>query len=447
MASIVGYFTNCCRAPKAIKEQNFEQAIAANNVDRLRAIIQDESFNPNAALENGARPLHLAVHKPALEEIVISLLDKSANPLLEDNGGLTAVDHAMLIKGQKYALTLLATAVPLSEEDIEAVNHQKEDIGPLIQNAKSALATAYNLVRDAAPMAINLTQKGTFSKQDRWGLLPLHHTIKDHAAAPTEEIKIEKEAAIRKLFGSTDHKKITAKTKSDLTVAHFAAKLKDTVAVDEVVKHAKKSELLQSKTLTGLTPLHVALLNEDFATAKKFIHAEPETLKIADDQGLTPAQILLYNVLTHAENAQNNTGPIQNKELVLLALQVLIPLLQIGYESYFDAPNFPCTTPMARFIPTFLASLLYTAEYGQSNPPQIAAINGGIEAALAPQGIVGSFLKGRRVSSVAANALVPLQKSWHYSSYEPLSALKNGIVHLGTTVLSAGNTAYNWWYQ
>ncbi len=466
MTGLVQLFSCCYGANNKKEPQNFESALRAQNVDSLRKIIEDNSFNPNVPLQNGALPLHLAVHAHASQDVLDLLLKKGAKPFLEDNAGLTALDHAMLVGGQKRTLSLLQNVVPLDEATMKEVIQEKEKIGLLIQAAREALKTAVNLVMGANGATLSIVQqlyagkleeqvhKKEYSKQDKYGFLPLHHAIGLLSRATPESAPFLQES-ITKLFGKTGA--ITAQTTSHLSVAHYAVLAKCQHALDEVAKHPKKSELLLSKTLTGLTPLHIALLNKDFEQATFLYAAEPKALIEPDDHGLKPIDILLHAVLTHADDAEANSGPIEKRERTLLAMQILFPLAEAGYAAYLQQIPCPSDSGLLRFIPTlfmsmlfnresthnFLNCILYSTENAQRQEPTSAIVQGTIEGAIKPQGVYGLLFKLPRIYRVGQSSLSSLKKSWHYASYEPLTSLKNGIVHIATSAITAGRTAYS----
>ena len=304
----------------------------------------------------------------------------------------------------------------------------------------TSLQTAFDLVKNApTPDTTKRVTTSRLDKQDTFGLLPLHHAITNAEEQPKMDEYFEKT------------KNITAKTCSGLSVAHYAVTAKNQLALDAIAGHKKKSELLLSQTLEGLTPLHIAFLNRDYETARFLIQKEPKALMKADANGLTPTQILLYHVLTHAEHAEEKTGPIHNSELALLALHVALPFL----EAY---------TPKEAQMPLTIA--LFSAEHGQSNDPYSAIFAGALDAAISSrtptpgmelslslegakalffksyQGLIGLFFTGRRIQSVASTTFTPLKRSWNYSSYEPATGIKRTIVHLSTLGLSTGRAAY-----
>lgn len=429
---------SCCR-PTAQEEKfpTFESALKAGKIDTLRAIIEDKDFNPNVPLKNGAYPLHLAVHKAASDTIIDALLKKGANPFIEDGCGLTATDHALLANNKDKLAQIVRHIVPLDTKGIDDVKKEIPEIGKKVQSASSALQKAISFLEiseERLPAISRDLLKGKWSAEsprenvsepDCYGMLPLHYAIQLYSVA-SEENKQLYEEIIKELIDKT--KNIRAKTASALSLAHFAVVAKCPEVLTALLNN--DSKILKINTLTDLTPLHIAFLQGDFASAKIILDHAPEMLTKPDQNGLTPLQIIVHSILQHGTTAHEKTGPVETKELMLFAMQCLFPLVQAGCDAY-------CPESIARYVPLVLATSLYAGEYAQAGADaQNAFVQAGVQAYFSPSGPIGFMINARRAGPVVQKSFAAAQMSWNYASYNPDVALKRGIVHLGVGMRS-----------
>jgi ankyrin repeat protein len=453
MPRIVNPFAGCCRAPQeitAIKEEktkqaSFESVLQAGKIDQLRTLIQHKDFNPNAALKNGAYPLHLAIHKAAPDTIIDALLRKGANPFIEDGCGLTATDHAILTGNKAKLEQVMGHFVTFDKVAAQDVINELPKTAEKVKKAIGALEKAVSILeinQERLPEISRNLLKGkwdpespreTISKPDCYGMLPLHYAIQLYSTASESDKQVYEEI-IKDLISKTED--LTVKTAASLTLAHFAIIAKCPDALNALLEKEKK--LLQIHTLTDLSPLHIAFLQGDYASAKIILEKAPELLTKPDQNGLTPLQIFVHAIFQHGQGAVQKTAPIQLQELKLFAMHCLLPIVNMSYEQY-------CPASIAKYVPLALLTILYAAEYEQSGTEAFPAyLQGGLEASFAPTGITGFIFKTKRVGPVAMKSFTEAQKSWNYSSYSPLTALKNGVVHITIGALSAGRELYSW---
>jgi ankyrin repeat protein len=441
-------FTNCCRTKNSEYPLTFERALKVGNIDKLRSIIAQDSFLPNKPLKNGAYPLHLAIYTEAPQQVIEELLKKGANPFLQDNSKLTAVDHALLVKDVKRFAQLVSKIVPLDEKAVLEVKKESPQIELLTLSAKNSLRKAIELVEINANALTETSRnllKGKWnvettseelSKKDRYGMLPLHYAIQVYSSAPSEH-KTPYADFIKVLIAQSE--KLTSKTKSSLSLAHFAITAKCPEVLELLLGNGKaKKALLEMTTLTGLSPLHVAFLQEDHESVKILLKHAPELLTKPDQNGLTPLQMYVQSFLKNENSFAMKTGAIQEKELALLAMQCLLPLFAATSKAYLPAN-------IATYASIAFLGVLYTTECAQTNELLPSTIQGALEACFAPSGYLGFLGKARRIGSVAKNSFNGLRASWHFSSYSPWTSLRNGIVHIGVAGLSGGRELTSWW--
>lgn len=403
---------------------SFERAIREDRIETLQ--------DPNAPFKNGVLPLHLAVHRRASKEFVDKLLAQGANPYVEDGAGCTALDHARKVEDETRREQLLSHLTPITAEQLKQVKEECKIIEERMQKAATSLKAALDVLEidkfECSKVCAELIQgeEVTATTREGYGITPLHHVIQAHGSnyvIRSGEKEIggikELEKAMETLTGPTQE--ITKKTVCGLTAAHFAVHFKSHKALELLVAHPQKKELLTSTTLTGLTALHIALMKGDYVMAHLLVQHAPELLTMQDKNGLTPLQMHLQYCQSHDETWHEKSGDIKLSEFTLLAVYALVPLLKLGYEAYFEA-DATCPTGLVSSIPIILGALI-------ASPP----------------GIKGLLLNGGRLERVFSTTFNPLLNAFRYASYEPGASLRKIVVHLGAAVGSIGLVAFNWW--
>lgn len=429
----------------------FQAILATKKVDKIRNFVLNEGFDPNKPLKNGALPLHYAVHFKAGPSVIQALLQKGAKPFSKDNAGFTAADHALLVGDVQTFTSLLRSICPLDFESIKQVDASAGSIAMQVHNARESMKHALSLLQrdkiEDLPEIFQKIIKGEdvtsssdeqFALVDSFGLLPLHHAIREYGLQQTEDDKKKQLGVVEHAISRT--KDLWQKTASSLSLVHYALLKSCPKAVELLLDDEKKRDvLLNSNTLTKLSALHVAFLMQDFDSAALIFKHAPQLLLKPDSQGLTPLQIFIFTILQQVNTAEQNIGSISKEELALFAMQCFAILANASCSAH-------CSDSVSNGLSTLLAVTIFSLENGQSQDRTSAIVQAGLEGYFKPAGATGLIFSGPRVWRVATKSFEKLQKSWHYASYAPLTAVKNSVVHLATAGITAGREILGWWY-
>lgn len=398
---------------KKLLPQVVEKAIKSGDLKHLETIFGHDLFPLGTPLPCGQLPLQLAVLENK-EDIVKLLMEQEADPTLKDFQGLSAIDHAVLMKNQKMLSLILSKAICKDQKQVEKALVNKASasaFNKLKQKTDKLLAVNVNKLTPLCKAAYEgkldeikkLYTNGELNKWDQFGMTPIHYAILGNQLEAVD-LLAQKRADVKKYTLET-YRLSQSEVDSPLHLAAIACNEK---MIEKLIKLGLKPNATNKE---GQTALHYGAVCENLKAMQALIQnkASPRFL---DNQKISPLALVGIGAL------QKDPLALSYTQILLFTISIAYWLNCIGYAKDLISPELTNMIVGVLVVANIATDIIGTNWLGL----------GGIAlGAFTSFGDAPFF--ALRTFKIVSSAFGGLKAAWNNFSYRKWTAARNFIVH------------------
>lgn len=404
---------------------DFQNAIKNGSTDLIQKLLSN-GFLVDNPLPNRELPLHFAVRENQ-QEIVLALLEKNANSELKDFQGLTAIDHAALMKNDGMLASILGKKIGKDLKEIQEqikckgsaahVNQLKSKIEKIATvNVEKLTPVSKAAYEGNLDQLTHLSMANSVNNFDANGLAPIHYAILSNR---NELVNL-----LIKLGSRVD-----MLTRDGDSLLHFAAL---SGSKEMLTKTLELKIDPNHRNSTGTTALHYAGAKDNLAVVELLVKNGANPYFI-DNQGMSP--------LTLIGTSANQRDPLalSKTQVALFTTTALFWLSTTAFTSGLVTSDAAKSTAFLLMIGTSVATTWTEFAVLVTNLnktwKKVLAWGGMFTIASIPGLNIG--FQAWNTYHVARSSFEGLKKCWNNVGYRNWAVARNAVVHSANTANSA----------